>query len=308
MRQFIIACCVLSIATGVASANDYPWNGSASSAWNNNSNWTGFGRPDDNGDRATIADTSNNPVDLAADTTIGALVMRNGTSGTPAAINISSGVTLTLDDTGSYDGGFIVGNSSDPSYVEMTTGAGALSAVYMDIDATAADANGEDVVFRHAAGTISTSGALSMYASDSYNAEAHVIIDAANFSPNSLDLYGGSTSSRRVFFDVNDDFSVNDTAMTSDSLMSGYIAFDVADGKTADLKDGECVADATIDVTTAGTGKLQFSEFRVQEPDDEAITVTKAGGGDIEAGSFVIAASANHGATITVSNGSIVTN
>ncbi len=109
-KTLILAAMVLALAMMplTAQAANYTWTGTASNAWNHDTNW---GQTSGSGlfpgsvvgsyaDTATIGVSSNNPVSLSTTALLGgggtALTIGTGSSGTSADLDIASGGTLGM--------------------------------------------------------------------------------------------------------------------------------------------------------------------------------------------------------------------
>ena len=93
-------------ASGAALLTAFTWDGSSSSAWNVDNNWTANSsypdKNDDGNDSATISDTTNNPVTLPAfDICLTTFTMSGATSFDAKGETLTAKTSATFDSTNS---------------------------------------------------------------------------------------------------------------------------------------------------------------------------------------------------------------
>jgi hypothetical protein len=214
--------CALIASAGSIAATDTWDGGGYGDCWNTPGNWLDDSTPAATDD-AVIDTVGGGWPKLCQNETIANLLMRNGTSGSPTQINTYDGAnswTLTVTNM------FTVTDTDSSCYVEQL-GSGEIDAASVTI--TAGDTAGEHATLLVSAGTLDVNGEVELNASTSVNAETELEISSgATFTPNYLDINGGSDANRDAVLDFNESVTVQSSGTDFD----GYCKVDVAASKT----------------------------------------------------------------------------
>ena len=141
-----------------------------------------------------------------------------------------------------------VGDGTDWGDLDKT-GANKVTAARLTV--WTGSAAGDHSMAKLSAGTLDINGEVELNASSSVNAEAELEVSSGTtFQPNSLDVNGGDTSSRRAILDFNESVTVQVPA--TGTAVSGFVDIEVALGKTFDAGNFTIESGANLKITGGG--------------------------------------------------------